>query len=190
MNLLHHVLEHARKEWGIGTIVNPVSEVRRPKNPPSRDRILTDVEKAHLLLMAGKNPRSRYLPEVLELAWETGMRMRQGEIVPLEIERVDLEGYVVSLKEGTTKNDAARTVPLSSRAVAILKKAIGGRTKGRVAESDDGGGKTRAFIRLREKSGDRMSPFVTRVMRRRLTSWSLGCLIQRSCPSPDTRPPR
>lgn len=151
MNLLHHVLEHARKEWGIGTPLNPVSEVRRPKNNPSRDRLLTDVEKAHLLLVAGKNPRSRYLPAVMELAWETGMR--QGEIVPLEIKNVDLKDRVVSLRVGTTKNDGARTVPLSSRAVEILKDAIGNRKDGRVWPNLTTEAVKLAFIRLREKAG-------------------------------------
>jgi integrase len=151
MNLLHHVLEHARKEWGIGTPVNPVSEVRRPKNSPSRDRRLTDAEKARLLAVAKKNPRSRYLPAVVELALETGMR--QGEIVPLDIEQVDLAEQVVSLKAGATKNDAARTVPLSSRAVEILREAIAGRTEGRVWPNLTTEAVKRAFIRLKEKAG-------------------------------------
>lgn len=43
LNLLSHVLQHARKEWGIGTgLTNPVSEVSRPKNGPARDRRLVE----------------------------------------------------------------------------------------------------------------------------------------------------
>ncbi|WP_250865855.1 site-specific integrase [Caballeronia sp. INSB1] len=155
MNLLHHVLEIARKEWRIGTPVNPVSEVRRPKNGPPRDRILTEKEKA-ILLAAAKNTYSRrgrhtYLDGVVEFALETGMR--QGEIVALEIERVHLEDRFVSLKAGATKNDEARTVPLSRRAVDILKEAIGDRKEGRVWQGLTSAAIKRAFIRLRDKTG-------------------------------------
>ncbi|NUX98795.1 tyrosine-type recombinase/integrase [Paraburkholderia youngii] len=150
MNLLHHVLETARKDWGIGTAVNPVSEVRRPKNNPSRDRRLTDEEKA-VLLEACRDTRKPYLPQIVELALETAMR--QGEIVSLMIEQVDLKDSVVSLKAGATKTDEARTVPLSTRANAILKEAIGDRTEGRVWPGLTSEAVKKAFIRARERAG-------------------------------------
>src|SRR4051812_855861 len=40
LNLLGHVIETARKEWALPMSSNPVQEVRRPKNPPARDRRL------------------------------------------------------------------------------------------------------------------------------------------------------
>jgi integrase len=60
---------------------------------------------------------------------------------------------VVSLKAGATKNDAARTVPLSTRAVEILREAIAGRTEGRVWPNLTTEAVKRAFIRLKEKAG-------------------------------------
>lgn len=151
MNLLHHVFEVARKEWGIGMPVNPVSQVRRPKSNPPRDRLLKEHEKALLLTLATKNTRSPYLRSVLELAWETGMR--QGELAALEIDRVDLEERVISLRAGTTKSGAARTVPLSTRAVAVLREIIGNRTAGSVWPNLTTEAIKRAFIRLRERAG-------------------------------------
>jgi integrase len=151
MNLLHHVLEHARKEWNIGTQVNPVSEVRRPKNPPSRDRLLSDAEKALLIDTASANPRSRYLPGVIRVAWETAMR--QGELVSLQIEQVNLEDQFITLREGTTKNDAARTVPLSTRAVEVLRDAIGDRKEGKVWPRLTSSAIKQAFSRLRKRAG-------------------------------------
>jgi integrase len=150
LNLLHSVLEHARKEWNIGTETNPVSDVRRPKQPPSRDRIPTVKEKL-TLLEACQASGSIYLPDVVELAFETAMR--QGEIVSLRVEQVDLEGCCVSLKAGATKTDKARTVPLSSRAREILARVIGDRTTGRVWPGLTSEAVKRAFIRVREKAG-------------------------------------
>ena len=45
--------------------------------------------------------------------------MRQGELLALRWERVDLEARTAYLED--TKNGEARTVPLSSRAVAVLE---------------------------------------------------------------------
>lgn len=150
LNLLHHVLEVARKEWGVGTEVNPVGDVRRPQQPPARARRLSETEK-ETLLEACKASGSNYLPGVVELALETGMR--QGEIVSLRVEQVDLKECAVSLKAGATKTNEARTVPLSSRARAILKEAIGERKEGRVWPGLTSEAVKRAFIRVREKAG-------------------------------------
>lgn len=150
LNLLHSVLETARKEWGIGSERNPVSDVRRPKQPPNRDRVLTEKEKL-ALLEACRSSGSSYLPDVVELALETAMR--QGEIVSLRVEQIDLKECAISLKAGATKTDKARTVPLSSRAREILARVIGDRTTGRVWPGLTGEAVKRAFIRVREKAG-------------------------------------
>ncbi|MET0091532.1 MAG: tyrosine-type recombinase/integrase [Candidatus Thiodiazotropha sp.] len=48
--------------------------------------------------------------------------MRQGEILSLTLDQVDLQKRVVRLNE--TKIGSARTVPLSKRVVQVLCKAI------------------------------------------------------------------
>lgn len=118
LNLLSHVLEHARKEWGIGTgLTNPVSEVSRPKNGPPRDRRLSNGEEARLL-DACEGSRAGYLADVVRLAIETGMR--QAELVGLDWSRIDLQRCTARLVH--TKNGEARTVPLSRAAIAILER--------------------------------------------------------------------
>jgi len=116
LGILHHVLEHARKEWDIALPRNPVSDVARAKNPPARDRRLTSDEEAALLAACDKS-RGGFLRDVVLLAIETGMR--QGELVGLAWERVDFERRTVRLL--LTKNGEGRGVPLSSRAEAALR---------------------------------------------------------------------
>ena len=125
LNLLHHVIEHARKEWGIGS-GNPVSNVKRPKNNRARDRRLHQGEEG-LLLATCESGSSLYLQDVVVIAIETGMR--QSEIMSLHWELVDLERATARLL--ATKNGEARTVPLSRAAVFVLRgrtppgKAVG-----------------------------------------------------------------
>ncbi|TAN11899.1 MAG: site-specific integrase [Burkholderiaceae bacterium] len=112
--VLHHVIEYARKEWGIGS-GNPVSDVTRPKNGRARNRRLRPGEEDRLLA-ACSNPRAPYLRGVVQLAIETGMR--RGEILGLCWELVDLDRATARLLD--TKNGDDRTVPLSKAAVALL----------------------------------------------------------------------
>lgn len=119
LNLLGHVIETARKEWALPMRSNPVQEVRRPKNPPARDRRLRAGEEARLLAACG-SARGGFLLDCVQLAIETGMR--QGEIVGLDWADVDLGRQVVRLHAGATKNGHGRGVPLSRTAVAVLQR--------------------------------------------------------------------
>lgn len=116
LGILHHVLEHARKEWDIGFPRNPVSDVARAKNPPARDRRLSTEEEAALLAACDRS-KGGFLRDIVSLAIETGMR--QGELVGLVWERVDFERRTIRLL--LTKNGEGRGVPISSRAAAVLR---------------------------------------------------------------------
>ncbi len=48
--------------------------------------------------------------------------MRQGEILSLTLDQIDLQRRIVRLSD--TKNGSARTVPLSRRAVAVFREAL------------------------------------------------------------------
>lgn len=115
--LLSKILGFAEMECGIllprG---NPVAKVRKPAESRPRERRLTDEEwtKLDAQCRASRNPD---LHSALRLAVETAMR--QEELLSLRWEHIDLERQTAYLP--LTKNDEARTVPLSSRAVAILK---------------------------------------------------------------------
>lgn len=118
MNLIGAVLSVAVKEWGLlGS--NPMTDVKRPKQPPARDRLVTKEELEKLALSAGDdltNATARAYHAFL-FALETGMRA--GEIVELVWSRVDVEKRVARLDR--TKNGSARNVPLSSEAVRLLR---------------------------------------------------------------------
>ncbi|WP_321875689.1 site-specific integrase [Burkholderia cenocepacia] len=152
LNLLHHVLEVARTEWGMGTPTNPVSDVRRPKNAAPRDRRVDGDEEQKLLAAATKG-RVTWMAPLIELCIETGMR--QGEARELEWENVDLEDRVVILRWGSTKTDEMRGVPLSTRAYEVLTSIEPDpeKRKGRVFPDLTASAVKQAFARLRKRAG-------------------------------------
>jgi integrase len=115
LNTLSHVIQTARREWGINLPDNPVKLITRPKVAPGRQRRLEPGEEAALL--AGcKASGATALPLMFQLALETAMR--RGELLALEWKHIDLERRIAFLPH--TKNGESRYVPLSTKAVAIL----------------------------------------------------------------------
>jgi len=117
--LLGHLYTTAIKEWGIGLVYNPVSNIRRPSPGEGRNRRLTWSEARRMLKEcdAHSNPM---LGWAVRIALFTAMR--QGEVLSLTLDQVDLRRRIVRLSE--TKNGSARTVPLSKRAARVLRQAI------------------------------------------------------------------
>jgi len=113
--LLSHLFTIALKEWGL-PIDNPVRAIRLPKLPGGRDRRLTGDEEARLLKACAQS-RSPWLEPAVRLAIETAMR--QGEILDLKWADIDLDRATAIAYD--TKNGEDRRVPLSTRAVAVLK---------------------------------------------------------------------
>jgi len=113
--LLGHVFEVARKEWGIH-VHNPVRDIKLPANGKPRERRLQAGEETRLLT-ACREARNFHLLTVVQLALETAMR--QGELVGLRWEHIDLTHRVAHLLD--TKNGESRTVPLSSTATRVLR---------------------------------------------------------------------
>ena len=119
--ILSHLFEVARKEWGIH-VQNPIRDILIPSDSKSRDRRLQAGENGHdseetRLLAACREARNPYLLPIVRLALETAMR--QGELVSLHWEHIDLNRRTVYLPD--TKNGESRTVPLSTTAVKILR---------------------------------------------------------------------
>ena len=122
---------------------NPVSAIRRPQTGRARDRRLEPGEERRLLDALGDRAgevtgakragayrvgtRNPWVRPLVQLAIETAMR--QGELLALTWDNVDLKARTAHLED--TKNGEARTVPLSSRAVALLG-ALPRSTDGRV----------------------------------------------------------
>lgn len=115
--VLSSILNHARREWSL-PIANVVQAIRKPRQPQGRERVLSAVEEQALLEAAAPvNRRSPWLQPAIVLALETAMR--QGELLGLRWEHVNLDRRTALLPD--TKNGTRRVVPLSSRAVEVLR---------------------------------------------------------------------
>lgn len=113
--LISHLFRVAQTDWGFEGLRNPIRSLRMPGNSTPRDRRLWPDEEAALLPELAKlNP---YLRPLVELALETAMR--RGELLGLTWQDVDLQRRVAHLAD--TKNGTPRDVPLSTRAVEIIK---------------------------------------------------------------------
>ena len=127
--LISHVFTIARKEWRMESLSNPVELIRQPSVDDARDRriLSTDVwmlrdgklvcEHLDELEMICRHTHSAELPQIARFAVETGMR--RSEIAGLQIGNIDVEKRTATLP--LTKNGSSRGVPLSSRAVEIVK---------------------------------------------------------------------
>lgn len=125
MSLLSNFFDIGRIEWGICD-VNPVSNVRKPKAPPGRDRRLTAREDRQILRYAHQHV-NKDLYSIVVLALETAMR--QGEILKLQWEYINLKSRIAHLPD--TKNGTKRDVPLSIKARDALIR-MGVKNNGRV----------------------------------------------------------
>lgn len=179
LQLLSHVFNIARKEWGMESLSNPLELVRKPQPNNARTRRIVAVKQADTWEVgeeAADQESSRdtpddelarviaatgssFLPAIIRLAVETAMR--RGEIVGLRWEHIDLQDRVAHLPK--TKNGEQRDVPLSSKAVAVLEALMPEENENEKeddeAEEDDsrvfkirGDAVTRAFERAVERA--------------------------------------
>lgn len=96
---------------------NPCERVRRDKENPGRVRFLSEDELPRLLTACRSNP-DLYLAVVLSLT--TGGR--QSEIMSLRWPQIDFNRRVITLNQGTTKNQDARALPLVGEAFTMLQE--------------------------------------------------------------------
>lgn len=120
MTLISSVITQARRVWN-WTDVNPFKDVKRLKNPPHRDRRITQDEidrMGYALGFDGLNVRnkSHEVAVAFLLAIETGMRL--SEITGIQVKHVHLAQKYLRLPE--TKNGTQRDVPLSKEAIRLL----------------------------------------------------------------------
>lgn len=123
--LISHLFKIALKEWSI-EVDNPVTKISKPKISNARVRRLSTEEWKYLLSALDEpgdavkvkdgDRRNEQTPRITRWAVETAMR--QGEILTLEWQHVDLKKRTAHLPD--TKNGTSRTVPLSTTATALL----------------------------------------------------------------------
>ena len=121
--ILRSIFEVARLEWK-WLAENPLKDLKRLPEPQARDRRINDYEISLIceeLEFDLDNPDTTTQKQKIGLiflfAIETAMR--QSEITKLQWERVNLKDQFLTLIE--TKNGYKRHVPLSSKAVSLLK---------------------------------------------------------------------
>lgn len=119
LNLLRYLIDYAIREMGIHL---PANTARMVKNPPvnnARDRVFADDEERRLFEAF---PNENYR-DIGSLALETACRL--GEMLKLEWNDVDFNKRTAKIRKENSKTGVARTVPLSSKAISVLK----GRTR-------------------------------------------------------------
>ncbi len=111
--LLSHVFSVATREWGMESLSNPVKSIRLPSMARGRERRIADAEVEAVCQMAGLE-----LASFIRMALHTAMR--RGELLNLQWADIDWSKSVATLDQ--TKNGDRRMVPLSSKALVILKQ--------------------------------------------------------------------
>lgn len=118
MNLLSHVFQTARREWGM-IASSPMADVARPKGMKPRSRTATDSELEAMQLVAGRRFETLMARTYAAFLFACETAMRAGEIASLSSETVDYDARVAHLFD--TKNGEDRDVPLSGEALRILQ---------------------------------------------------------------------
>jgi integrase len=118
MAALSACLAHGVKElqWLNG---NPAEKASKPGHSEARVRYLSDTERA-ALLKACKASSNKDLYTAVVLSLTTGAR--KSEIMGLRWPQVDFKARTITLKQGETKNNEARALPLVGEAFTLLKE--------------------------------------------------------------------
>jgi integrase len=93
---------------------NPCRKVRKLRTDGGRERYLTEDEEARLMAALEDSPV--HLKRFVILAIETGLR--KGELLGLTLNQVDFAANEIRLVQ--SKTDKPKTIPISSRARAVL----------------------------------------------------------------------
>jgi integrase len=129
--LISTAIEHARKNWRVNLVNNPVHLISKPKVKNERKRRLGDLEEKYLRRaltvsdyegMDYCEPRTEnpYVLPAFEFAIESAMRA--GELIGIRVGDVYLDESFVRLHD--TKNGESRDVPLTTAGAEILEGLI------------------------------------------------------------------
>jgi integrase len=121
LQLVSHIFEIARKEWGMEGLQNPLKNIRKPSGSRARDRRLRPGEFETLLplLSSSSNP---WAAPAFELAIEPSLR--QGTLFALTWEWVDIQTRLITFPpqvRSVGNKGVPNVLPLSLRAVAVLR---------------------------------------------------------------------
>jgi len=122
LNLISNVFKYGRR-WRMMSH-DPMTDIKRPKDPPPRDRRVSEAEESMLLQamsysddMPVSSQRQKVAIAFL-IALETAMR--QGEIAKTQWSDVHIDERYIFLPHTITKTAVSRHVPLSARAIELI----------------------------------------------------------------------
>jgi integrase len=120
LQLINHMYETARKEWGMEGLPNPLHNIRKPSGSNARDRRLLEgeYEKIYEKLQASGN---RYAVYAFDLAIETSLR--KANLFSLRWEWIDLHTRMIKFPfdpRAPENKGVPPVLPLSTRAVGVL----------------------------------------------------------------------
>ncbi|HBU29914.1 MAG TPA: site-specific integrase [Thiobacillus sp.] len=98
---------------------NPTEKASKPGHSQARVRFLSDDERT-ALLKACKESSNTDLYAAVVLALTTGAR--KSEVMGLRWPQIDFKARAISLRQGETKNNEARTLPLVGEAFTLLQE--------------------------------------------------------------------
>lgn len=136
--IVSHVFEVARKEWRMEGLANPIKDIRKPGGSKARDRRLRPGEFRLLYKLLARSSNV-HAASAMVLAIET--TLRQGMLFELRWEWVDLERRVVNIPrefQAVGNKGVPKVLPLSSRALKIVRRLHPRREDGKLAESPTG----------------------------------------------------
>ena len=102
------------------TGTNPMDEVDLPTLRNARERFLTH-EEAAMLLEAARESGKQDLHDAIALTLETGLRL--GELLRLEWSDINMFAKILTVKDEDHRKPGGK-VPLSERAIALLKERM------------------------------------------------------------------
>jgi integrase len=116
MAILSHAFTVAVKEWQ-WVDDNPCRRIKKRREPKGRTRYLSDEERGRLLAEC-RSSRNSHLYILVVLALSTGAR--RGELLSLTWPQVDLKRGMILLDD--TKNGESRSLPLTGRALEVMRE--------------------------------------------------------------------
>ena len=150
LNLVRQLIDYAIQEMGIYLPSNQARLVKNPKVNNARERVFIEDEEKRLFEAF---PNENYR-DIGNLALETACRL--GELLKMDWSQIDFTKRTLTIPKEDAKTGVGRVVPLSSRAIAVLKlrprPLKGGRVFSCWARGDSfENGYRRAVSRARER---------------------------------------
>ncbi|MBB5447878.1 MULTISPECIES: site-specific integrase [unclassified Paraburkholderia] len=121
LQVISHLFEIARKEWGFETLMNPLKNIRKPTGSRARDRRLLpgEFDALRTRLAASNNP---WAAPAFELAVETSLR--QGTLFNVRWEWVKIQDRMIEFPpeaRGADNKGVPARLPLTRRAADVLR---------------------------------------------------------------------